>query len=111
MITLTPQQVQDLEYAMNDADLDIDQLRRDYSGRFMYGRTCIGIVGTSRDLMRFALLVMPQVVDELQTGDRDVIPQVPEEWLDIRTDDMGRDMIFYWPSVQAPDQDDETKEN
>jgi hypothetical protein len=102
MIELTPGQAQDLEFAMQDADFELSQIRWDYSGRYMYGRTCIGITGSIRDLMRFVLLVMPKIVSELETGDRDVIPQVPEEWLDVRSDNMGMDMIFYWPEVQCP---------
>lgn len=43
MTTLTPNEIDALQEALWEADLDDESLTLDYSGRGMYGATCIGI--------------------------------------------------------------------
>lgn len=79
----------------DDAEIDV---RWDYSGRFMYGKICFGIVGNSRDLTRFLLEVLPCYYEQKSdTGDN----TVPAKWHENVRDSMGLDMIFYWPGIVA----------
>lgn len=83
-----------------DESIDV---RPDYSGRHMYGRRCVGVVGTTRDLMRFTLVCLAQVkVVEGVPTDVDDQP-IAEEWLDVSWDQMGMSSIFYWTGVQVID--------
>lgn len=67
------------------------QFRTDYSGRWMMGATCFGLVGTIQDLMDFMLNVAAQIQD-VQGN------EVP--WLACPAQDsMGMDYIFYWPNI------------
>jgi hypothetical protein len=77
-----------IESALGDMDIEPRQFRYDYSGRFMYGKSCLGLTGQLRDLAEFLLYVVPE------TG-------VDAEWQDVKMDSMGMDMIFYWPSIRV----------
>jgi hypothetical protein len=77
-------------------------LRRDYSGRGMYGKTCLGLVGDTRDLIRFIRFIEREHADEYTN-----FPMDDVDWLDdVREDSMGRSTIFYWPKVQVVSDDD-----
>ena len=84
-----------------DEDVDV---RTDYSGRYMYGKSCIGVVGNAGDLLRFALIIVPQLADD----DGEVPFSYDEEWFRISQDSMAMDLIFYWPSIQAVDDNELT---
>jgi hypothetical protein len=58
-------------------------VRSDYSGRFMFGALCYGIECTKYE--------MPDVISAARRR------KVGAE----RTDNMGLDMIVYWPSVEG----------
>jgi len=64
-----------------------------YSGRFMYGKTCIGIVGDARDMMTFTLDVIKVVDPDFEENQ--------DAWRDMRQDNMGLDMIYYWPQIEV----------
>ena len=66
-------------------------LRRNYSGRGMFGKECIGIVGPLASLVH---VVMHVTLED---------PALALELLNISHDSMGLDMIFYWPGLQAPE--------
>jgi len=72
-------------------------VRTDYSGRAMYGRNCVGVVGVPHDMLRFVLAVVPG----LDPDDTEHTFAYAEEWLAMAMDNMGYDTIFYWPNVQA----------
>lgn len=72
-------------------EYDIDT-RWDYSGRFIFGEVCFGIVGSSRDLRIFTVAVLREYY-----GDDDI----PAKWHENVRDSMGLDMIFYWPGIVA----------
>lgn len=89
-----------LESAAYEAGLGEDAIRTGYSGRAMYGKTCLGIVHDSvGELLRF-ILALDHAGLEL-------------DWIgDARQDSMGRAIITYFPGVTvdgAPveDKDDE----
>ncbi len=78
-------------------DVEIDT-RWNYSGRFMFGKICFGIVGNSRDLTRFLIDVLPAYYYPDEDG---VKIDIPAEWYENTRDSMGPDMIFYWPDIEA----------
>lgn len=69
------------------------RLRTDYSGRGMMNQTCLAITGEPRDLMRFALFVLPEFY-----GNPD---KVPTEWESLSTDSMGLGAVYYWRNIAA----------
>jgi hypothetical protein len=87
-----------IENACHDAGLDPDEtIRVDYSGRAMYGATCLGIVHRDvGELLAFAVA--------LDHGGMEL------DWLTgARQDSMGLSIITYWPGVSlddVPDLDD-----
>lgn len=65
------------------------ELREDYSGRGMYGRSTSGVVGSMNDLLY-------AIGEILEYGDEDEIEIVREGCRDgVRTDSMGLSMIIY----------------
>ena len=63
----------------------------DYSGRGMYGNQCIGITVENTSVLLHIIVAL--AADE---------PDLAEELCDgICSDNMGRDMIFYWPGITA----------
>lgn len=93
-----------LEDAAYDAGLEPEEaIRTSYSGRFMYGSKCLGLVhGTIGELLTFVISLADRVNQD--SSDDDL------HWLDgARQDNMGMDMITYWPNVtveNAPDMED-----
>jgi hypothetical protein len=103
-------------------DLGLD-FRNDYSGRGMYGRECVGVVGDVRSFAQILLRVAEERIDhELALPDMEREPsawsgedssRVRREWdrvFDALTratwDSMGRDLIFYWPDLgPLPDEE------
>ena len=78
--TLTPDQIESMESAAVELD---GSLYRGYSGRGMYGDECVGVVLKSEgDLFRFATLLDAGLAEALGTP---------------KSDDMGFDIIAYWP--------------
>ena len=71
-----------------------------YSGRCMYGKTCVGISGTRSDCMRVISAVMQDIA--AANGAHGVL-QVGK-WFDtllaFDMDNLGRDMILYWPQLR-----------
>lgn len=70
---------QTIETVAENNDWDF---RPAYSGRGMYGNTCVGVVGEN------AVEIIETVASE--TGARGA-----------KTDNMGLDMIVYWPHIQG----------
>jgi hypothetical protein len=91
-------------------DNDIEPHPR-YSGRGMYGKQCVGIVGGSAQFVAFMYLVVPKIdprfnVQNLEQGDvTEFELEFSDEWLNMKTDSMGRDTIYYWPNVHAAEID------
>lgn len=78
-----------------EADIDPeDDIRWDYSGRWMYGAKCFGIIGNTAAYARFLL--------KLAEGGN---PDAAWELADVvRTDSMAYDTIFYFPNVDVVDE-------
>jgi hypothetical protein len=80
-----------LEFAelLGNVNYNID-VREDYSGRGMYGRTTAGVV--VEDLSEF----LSAVGEAIEYGDEDEIAMIAEELQKgVSTDSMGRSMIIY----------------
>ena len=84
---LTQQQVDTIEEVAWAMNVEL----RSYSGRSMYGDSCLAIVLDSSELMRFAI--------DLHKADRNTATLLADS--QIRQDSMGRDSeIIYWPHIQ-----------
>ena len=71
-----------------------EDIRPDYSGRYMYGKTCIGFVVEQPMLVMVALT-------ELQTELGLDLDDLWELARDAQIDDMGLSKIVYFPTLQA----------
>lgn len=97
-----------VESKLEDLDIPLERVVTDYSGRFMYGRNCIGIVSNAVSAaqafaywMGVALLANSEGVDP-----DDLAVPVDELWDVIEniagntsTDSMGLANIYYWPHL------------
>lgn len=70
--------------------LDEVDVRTDYSGRGMYGETCLGLVVDKPDIL--VGLALGQVLDQIDADPFEVVSRA-------RTDNMGRSTIIYFPGV------------
>ena len=62
---------------------------RSYSGRGMYGKTCLAIVGEGINLISlgYALGEMDRDIDKYDLDN-------------MRSDSMGLGMVYYWPNIE-----------
>lgn len=98
MATITREQ---LEEIADIAGLDADRaIRPTYSGRYMYGRNCVGIV-LDRDDNVDLFDVAFAAADVLGVDD------AKDKFRRMSTDQMGLGMIYYWSDLQCEDADDE----
>lgn len=93
----------DYAFLLNEACEAHDAyMRSDYSGRGMYGRTCLAIVCDSvADLFRIIL-----AADEAAEGDglSESLTRHVEYGGEIREDSMGRSTVWYFPQVTCEDE-------
>lgn len=90
-----------LKSAAESAGLGDSAIRMGYSGRGMFGRKCFGIVGGPPDLVAFFEELSEA---SLENGDDgrygaltlDLVQAMREG---IATDDMARELIYYWPNI------------
>lgn len=74
-----------------------DTLARDYSGRGMFGRLCLGIIC---DNPHDVLLGLAQNIHR-HFPDDDIFDAVTEDLRHSATDQMGRNQIIYWPDMRV----------
>ena len=92
------------------------EFRDDYSGRGMYGKQCIAVVGSRDQFDQFRSEIVSFLMDEIYSATidaeseeemdaaQDLLSSYQEfvrQLFNSREDNMGRDMVFYWPSLQA----------
>jgi hypothetical protein len=80
----------------------------EYSGRSMYGKTCVGISGMRSDCIKVIAEVMSDIASEANDHGMVRVSKWFETLLNHDMDNMGRDMILYWPQLasiiaQGPD--------
>lgn len=94
MSTITLEQAQDIVSA---ADLEYEDIYPEYSGRAMYGRTCVGFVVPNTGMLLNLGLAIGTVLDEYEA----------QAFMGgARTDNLGLDMIVYFPEVQIAEDGD-----
>ena len=82
--------------------------RKDYSGRGMYGRNCVGISGSMGDCQAAIAEAIIQAGIDSQTVQLGSSREETDEFfrqsvrtlLDYNEDSMGRGVILYWPNLQ-----------
>lgn len=87
--TLPTNIIENITDAINDACLDEAAIMK-YSGRFMYGQECLGVVFPSVREYGYFLVSLTIYTDE------DTARDLAEK---VRTDSMGMDTVFYWPHI------------
>lgn len=81
-------------HAADAAGIDVDEdLRRDYSGRGMFGDRCFGIVGGPG---QFASFMAGIAADEAEGNANEGLAERLAE--NVVTDDMGLSTIYYFPA-------------
>lgn len=101
-----------IEDALSDAGVWDFSVREEYSGRYMYGKTGFGVTMPWDHKERFLSSLKQIVVDEVSYDpDYDDYDEEAERELEeakrkaallvngAHTDNMGRDMILYFPGV------------
>lgn len=92
-----------------------------YSGRAMYGKKCVGLTGSYRDIQRLIGEVQRQITQELfdtaidcADGEKnaahdlnDTVQEMLEKLADQSYDSMGLDMIVYFPKIEEMSAKDE----
>ena len=64
---------------------------RSYSGRGMYGKTCLGVVVENQN--SFISLIMENIDDEN-------LEDIADKFLGMKIDNIGRDYIIYFPNIE-----------
>lgn len=84
-------------------EMDGIELYPGYSGRAMFGRTCVGFT-LDRDVTPLAFFGrLLEAANDMSAEDREeVLLVLPEMMRDARTDAMGLGAILYFPSFYAP---------
>lgn len=87
---------------------------RSYSGRGMYGKQCVGIVGDWKDCQCLMQVVIGDQAQEVFDTARDAtdesmdaafdehddLQQTIAMIFDFRSDDMGLQSVVYWPNLE-----------
>lgn len=100
---------------------------RSYSGRGMYGKSCVGITGSYRDCQRLLSDIAAEIIDDVYTtaidcGDDEkemihagnVANQSKEDienLMNYSTDNMGLDIVMYWPNIKFVGKEFEDEED
>lgn len=101
---LTKDQAQDLLDLLVDANIveDEEDVRFNYSGRAMYGKTCLGIVVNGSNGfaagVQFAAAIGRYNQENLFV-DEDFTPIPIAAFASPRSDSMGYGMILYWTGI------------
>ena len=83
--------------------LDGVSIRTDYSGRCMFGKQCIGIVGDPSDCKQVisdCIYELFEMVDSEEISVCDA-QEIAGEIMDYQEDGMGLQVIFYWTKLKA----------
>lgn len=89
-----------LESACYEAGLDPQETLMNYSGRFMYGKDCLGL---SVDSMSDAVKFIISIADV----DRNLADKMAD---DLTTDSLGLGIVAYFPRITPPEDLDDYDE-
>lgn len=82
-------------------DEDAVSFRNGYSGRGMFGRGCVGIVGDRHTCMDIIAQVIKDAHLQSASDDDIEFDSVVDTILDYSQDNMGMDIIIYWSQIPA----------
>jgi hypothetical protein len=91
-----------LDEIVDACDLDEDKVRTHYSGRGMYGQTCLGFefedIGEYADFLVTVTELHHDLTDDSMPDE--AVPDWSPQWFtNVSTDSMGRGMIFYFRGI------------
>lgn len=89
------------EVALNFDSEDLS-LTFDYSGRFMYGAQCFGVIASG--IETFSLFVH-ELTYVAALKDDDTVNDITSLLSNLRSDSMGLDSIYYFPFADIPEDD------
>ncbi len=98
-----------MQYLQNALQLLCEQVddevsfRNDYSGRGMYGKSCVGITGSKSGCMQIIAEVIKASVNDTEM----TVEEVVDMLLNFEQDSMGLDVILYWPDLEPLEADSE----
>jgi hypothetical protein len=75
--------------------------RNTYSGRGMYGKTCVGITGSKSDCMLIIGSVIKEAAKASTHADDVDYKEVVDTLLDFEQDSMGCSVIIYWRQLDS----------
>lgn len=85
---------------------------QDYSGRAMFGRRCLAVVLNARQLGNLISDLMKTCLDEDPDGpDFLYAGQAADAVRGICWDNMGMDMVYYWPDVPYTADEEEEEDD
>ena len=90
-------------FAHEIEDEDSGSIYPDYSGRAMYGSTCLGLVGHDILPLIIDLILHLQMAHEDDDDSCD-LTEILQELRDGHTDGMGLDVIVYFPNITVSDE-------
>ena len=85
-------------------DCDI-QIHDDYSGRYMYGATCLGL-----SLEGSASSLFAAFIRGLKNADNHTMEEAAEMFDDMKTDNLGLGTILYFPGWKFDESESEGKD-
>lgn len=84
--------------------VELDYSVRSYSGRAMYGRSCLGVVlDSENDVSKLMSKLILNVEEEERS-------EVAKAVRGFKTDSMGMGIVLYFPEVEYEDDDDDEDE-
>jgi hypothetical protein len=88
------------EYCEDDCEISF---RTSYSGRGMYGKSCVGITGSKYICMSSISEIITTLAKALtnQEIDIDTFSGHVQTLLNHKTDSMGYETIVYWPELSV----------
>lgn len=94
--------------ALEQANVDTDNIRADYSGRGMYGETCFAITfDTINELGRFLVELTASLAEDTMCDEEPDVYDATETArklaVRMRTDSMGGGIVAYFPSITLED--------
>lgn len=95
---------------INVDDEEVVSIRNNYSGRYMYGRKCIGIVGdesTCKEIIREVLKEAHELAIDNPNFNYGL---VVDTLLQYSQDSMGRGVIYYWQNIDPLPEDDDSND-
>lgn len=90
---------------INEIQVDEDISARSYSGRGMYGESCVGVTCDNpfKVIAELAFMAGSDVAEENYSLAQDILQVLGET----RSDSMGRSTIIYWPRVKWVETEDD----